>query len=139
MARIEYSGLDEAGNKLQALGRDCIRRIVMAGAEACKKELQARTDMAKHVRTGDMRDSFAPGKYHEGLGTAWVEVSPQGDDRRGVRNSTKAYVINHGRGKKKTAHTGDHFITGKKQQLDGIVQKAMEDEYGKCLKEAGLT
>lgn len=137
MAKVTYDGFDQLDAQLGKLGsRDAARRIVAAGAEACGHELEERTNRYRHVVTGSMMESIAPGRYHEDLDVCWQEVYPQGYDSRGISNATKAFVINYGRGGKRTAKTGDKFITGQKQTLEQIVGAAMKAEADKILNES---
>ena len=131
MAKITYdlSGFEE---KLGALSsRENIRRIVEAGSKAAVMELQRRTQEKRHVITGEMERSVSAGPLHEDLGSAWQYVYPGagGQDR----DTVKAFVINYGRGGKRTAKTGDKFITGNRKQLDQAVQAAMQAEADRIL------
>lgn len=58
-----------------------------------------------------MLDSVGTDNLKLDLGSASVEIYPRGNDRRGVRNAQKAYVINYGYRGKKTEKTGDKFVT----------------------------
>ena len=118
---IEMS-LGELGNRENA------KRIVQAGSAAAVKELQKRTMQAHHIKTGQMEQAFAPGIYHENIDECWQDVYPQGYDSRGISNAKKAYVINYGRGGKRTPKTGDKFITGRSKTLEDAVHAAMIDE-----------
>lgn len=109
-------------------GREAARRIVEAGSAAAVKVLQEGTDEAHHIMTGQMRAAFAPGAYHEDLDRCWQDVYPQGPDARGVDNAKKAFVINYGYGGRRTAKTGDKFITGKTKTLEEAVSAAMQAE-----------
>lgn len=136
MARLSVQGFDFIDNQLTKLsGRDCARRIVQAGADACSAELEDRTNQYHHVVTGNMVQSIRPGRYHEDIDVCWQDVYPQGDDSRGVSNAKKAFVINYGYGSHRTAKTGDKFITGKKKTLEQIVGKAMKAEADRILNE----
>ena len=131
MAKITYdlSGFEE---KLGALSsRENIRRIVEAGSKAAIMELQNRIQEKRHIVTGEMERSVSVGPLHEDLGSAWQYVYPGagGQDR----DTVKAFVINYGRGGKRTAKTGDKFITGDKKQLDQAVQAAMQAEADRIL------
>ncbi len=128
MAKLNYSGFEVIDNNLAKLGRESIRRLVEAGAKALIQEVQGAIDSAHHVVTGSMRDSVQTGQYHETLGGGWMDVYPQGDDSRGISNTTKAFVINYGYGKRRTDRTGDHFITGKKHKYESAVSAAMKKE-----------
>ena len=133
MARIDYdlSGFEE---KLGALAsRENIRRIVEAGSKAAIMALQERIQEKRHIVTGEMERSVSAGPLHEDLGSAWQYVYPGagGQDL----DTVKAYVINYGRGGKRTAKTGDKFITGNKKQLDEAVKAAMAAEADRILNE----
>ena len=134
MARCSYD-FGDLDSSLQFMGREAVRRIVMAGAEACVQATRDNIEQYRHVVTQSMQDSVAPGKYHEDLGSGWVEVYPQGDDGRGISNAKKAFVINYGRGKRKTEKTGDKFITGNKKTMGEIVARAMQAESDRLVQE----
>lgn len=135
MAELEFSDFENFEVGLRRLGREGIKRVVMAGAEACIKEVQGRTERYRHVVNHDMINAVTTGKYHEDIDKAWVAVYPQGYDRRGVSNAQKAFVINYGYGGRKTKHTGDKFITGQKQTLTAAVEKAMQAESDRIVRE----
>lgn len=136
MARCEFSGPDELSDKLGALsGRETIRRIVMAGADACVEKTREEIERYRHVMTGSMMASVGPGRYREDVGSGSVEVYPQGEDSRGVSNAKKAFVINYGRGGKKTRRTGDKFITGHKATMQQVVAAAMQAESDRIIQE----
>ena len=127
MARCSYD-FGDLDSGLQFMGREAVRRIVMAGAEACVHATRDNIQQYRHIVSGSMQEGVRPGKYHEDLGSGWVEVYPQGDDGRGISNAKKAFVINYGYGKRKTRKTGDKFITGNKKKYETSVAKAMQDE-----------
>ena len=128
MAKLTFDGGTDFDTNLDKLGRDGIRAIVMAGAEGCAKEMSAGIRQYRHVRTGSMAQNVRPGNYHEDPEASWCEVYPQGSDARGVSNAKKAFVINYGYGKRRTAKTGDKFITGNKKKYEASVAKAMQEE-----------
>ena len=114
--------------RLEGNLRDNIRRIVMAGADTAEKRVRQNTQQRRHVRTGDMLAAIGSSPYKEALGGGETDVYPLGTDRKGVRNATKAYVINYGRGRKRNGgKMGDHFITGDKQAEAAVLQ-AMQAE-----------
>ena len=135
MAKFEYTGVDAVEAQLEKMDRDMIRGIVMAGAEACKKEMQAMIGQYRHVKTGAMQQSVAPAQYHEDLDSGWVEVYPQGNDSRGVSNAKKAFVINYGYGGRRTKKSGDKFITGNKKRMEQGVFTAMQAESDRRIAE----
>lgn len=144
MARFEAEGIEALTEQLGALDRDVIKSIVMAGADAAAKQMTSDTQEYRHVVTGEMAKSAGPGEYHEGLGEAWVNVYPQGTDRRGVSNAVKAYVINYGIGKRPRTkrsrgkvknRTGDKFITGNERRMEEVVSAAMQAESDRQIAE----
>ena len=136
MARLEFDGFDGLEAQLAEMDRNMIKGIVMAGADACTKEMQNMIGAYRHVRTGSMQQHVAPAQYHESLNSGWVDVYPQGTDDRGVSNALKAFVINYGIGKnptrrsggKVTNKTGYKFITGNQKRMEQGVFTAMQAE-----------
>ena len=82
--------------------------------------------------TGEMLRSIGRNEYREFLGGGSVDVYPQEKDSRGVRNATKAYVLNYGRGR---GLKGDKFITGDESQAEQLVQEAMQAESDRLIAE----
>ena len=98
--------------------------------------MEDETRKRQHIRTGDMVGSIGPNEYRETLGGGSQDVYPQGDDRFGVRNATKAYVINYGRGgTRKAGRMGDRFITGNKSKTEQAVLEAMQAESDRLVAE----
>ena len=135
MAKFEFSGGESFDGQLEQLGRDGVKTVVMSGADACVKVMQDMVEAYHHVVTGDMKSAVAPAKYHEDLNSAWVEVYPQGSDRRGVSNAVKAFVTNYGHGKKKGRKSGDKFITGNKNKMQTVVTAAMQAASDRLIQE----
>jgi len=128
MAKIEFSDGD-FGLKLEQLGsRENLRRILQAGSAAAVEDLKRSTAEHRHVVTGQMMAAIGPGPIHEDLGRAWQYVYPGGDSEQDKDLAVIAYVINYGRGGRKTAKTGDKFLTGHQKTLDDAVGAAMAAE-----------
>lgn len=137
MAKQSFSGFEGLENQLEKLGRESVRRLVNAGADALAETTTELIDQYHHIgKTGSMRKNVRPGQYHETLSGGWQEVYPQGVDPRGVSNAMKAFVINYGYGGEETAKTGDKFITGNKRKRQEAVKAAMEKENQNILNEA---
>lgn len=136
MARMEIDGFDALDRQFEKLlDRGNVRRIVEAGARKDAEEWRANITAAGHVRTGSMLANVRPAQYHEFLGGGEMSVYPQGDDGKGTGNALKAFVINYGRGRRRTRRTGDKFITGKLAQTEAAVQAAMQAESDRILDE----
>lgn len=148
MATMKVSGFEHQEAKLNQLGAPMIKKIVMAGAGAAEKRMIEDTKTRRHVRNGDMLESIGTNEYREFLHGGSVDVYPQGEDSRGVRNATKAYVINYGRGQrpytkrpkgrlkpKRKNLTGDKFITGNEKKTEAAVVEAMQAESDRLIEE----
>ena len=144
MAKV--SGTEIRTDDLEGLERGTVKRIVMAGADACVEETRRNIEEYHHIgKTGSMRENVRAGQYREWMGGGAVDVYPQGDDSRGVSNAVKAFVIDRGIGRRpNTARshgkarnkTGDHFLTRKTaKKTEEIVVRAMEAEYDRIIEE----
>ena len=145
MATVKVNGVELLERQLNRMGRPMSRQIVEAGAKAAEKRMAENTEARKHTRNRDMLESIGENEYREFLGGGSVEVYPQGDDRKGVRNATKAYVINYGKGQRpltkwpkkrpRINKTGDKFITGNEGKTEQAVMEAMQAESDRLLAE----
>ena len=138
MARFTYDAGTAGAAGLEGMGRDRIRRIVEAGADAAAEHMRERI-LETHTRTGDMARSVAKGEYREVLGGGSMTVYPQGPDRKGADNTQKAFVINYGRGgTRKKGRMGDHFID-RDTAAEDIVIAAMQRETEAAMAEIAGT
>lgn len=134
MARMIVDGTEFISEKLEKRSRTTIQLVTMAGAKAAENRIKEMTSSRQHVRNSDMMDATTNNGYREWFGGGSTEVYPQGDDRKGVRNATKAYVINYGKGRRPTTkrgtrnRTGDKFITGDEKNIEKAVFEAMQAE-----------
>lgn len=145
MAKTSVNGFELADRQLGRLGRPMIRKILEAGAKAAETHMAENTRARQHVRNGDMLEAIGNNGIRESLGGASTDVYPQGDDRKGVRNATKAYVINYGKGQRPFTRrpkrhprrnlTGDKFITGDESKAEEIVVQAMQAESDRLIAE----
>ena len=143
MARMEGNEIREDG--LEGLTRGTVKRIVMAGADACADETQRNIDEYHHVGTGSMRENVRPGAYHESMGSGSVNVYPQGEDSKGVGNALKAFVIDRGIGQRPNTkrsrgrtpnRTGDRFLTRKTaKRAEDVTVRAMEEAFDQIIQE----
>lgn len=145
MATVRVNGFEMIESQLNRMGRPMIRQIVEAGAQAAEKRMEENTKAKRHVRNSDMLESIGENEYREFLGGGSVDVYPLGDDRKGVRNATKAYVINYGKGRRPYTRrpkrnprrnlTGDKFITGDEAKTEQAVVEAMRAESDRLIAE----
>jgi hypothetical protein len=137
MARMKIDGNEFRTETMGKMTRETIRRLTMAGAKAAEEKMRENTRQRQHIRTGDMIDSIRDNGYREFYQGGATDVYPQGDDRHGVRNATKAYVINYGRGgvRKRPGKMGDKFITGNEKNTEEAVRQAMQAESDRLISE----
>ena len=135
MAKMEYSGFEIVDRQLAKLDRGTVRRLVEAGAKAVIEGTKESIVSHHHIATGSMMENVKPGAYHETLDGGWMEVYPQGYDQRGVDNAKKAFVINYGYGGRRTAKTGDKFITGQKKRFEMSAIEAMQKTNEEIIQE----
>ena len=145
MATCRVSGFELVEQQLNRMGRPMIRQIVEAGAKAAEKVMADATEEKGHIRTGEMMRSIGHNEYREFLGGGSTDVYPQGDDSKGTRNATKAYVINYGKGRRPNTkwprkhprknRTGDKFITGNEGKTEAAVTEAMQAESDRLIAE----
>ena len=142
MAKQTVIGITLANAKFAHLGRPMFKAIVDAGGRAAAERMKKNTEKAGHVRNKDMLDSIGPTKYYEQMGGGAEFVYPQGENRRGQRTATIAYIINYCRGDKSKrnrdgskSRMGDHFITGDTEGAEDAVKAAMQAESDRLLAE----
>ena len=146
MASSTFIGFDELEQQLETLGRDSIRRIAKAGADAVASRMRDVIAEHHHIVTGEMQRATEAGNVRETLGGARVEIYPGAlhdtRDAYGFRNSSKAFIIENGRGKgskqnKKRGRnkTKDHFVTGDNLGYEQAAEKAMQEENERILSE----
>ena len=137
MATMKVDGFEIQERRLAKMGPTMIRKIVEAGADAAERIMANETKARNHVRNSDMLDAIGNNGIREYLGGASTEVYPQGEDRFGTRNATKAYVINYGRGgvKRNGGKMGDKFITADEKNTEEAVYQAMQAESDRLIEE----
>jgi len=145
MATMKVDGFEIQERRLAKMGPTMIRKIVEAGADAAERIMANETKARNHVRNSDMLDAIGNNGIREYLGGASTEVYPQGEDRFGTRNATKAYVINYGKGQQPNTKrsrrnpqrnkTGDKFITGNERKTEDAVVQAMQAESDRLIAE----
>ena len=141
MATMKVDNTKFVTERLNDVSREMIKSITMAGAKAAEKRMRENTEKRRHVRNSDMLDAISDNGYREWLRGGSTEVYPQGEDRKGVRNATKAYVINYGKGRrpitkrKKPNRTGDKFITGDEKNTEEAVYQAMQAESDRLIEQ----
>lgn len=136
MAKFSYIGFDEIDEALEHLDRESIRRITEAGGEAVAERMRNVVAEHHHIVTGDMQKATERGNVRERIGGASVEIYPGAKSdttgRNGFRNSSKAFMIERGRGKPRR---GDDFVTSGNLGYEEKAHEAMTAENEKIMSE----
>lgn len=107
MAKFNVVGLDDIQDAM--LRRDkatmeAIPEMLAAGGAVMQKAQQDEitSTFTGNRSTGDLARSIIVSKVKEKNGGKSVEIYPDGTDRHGVRNATKGFVLQYGRGSGRT-------------------------------------
>lgn len=117
--------------------REVTRKCVLAGAKVIEKEMRNAIVSREHVVNGWMRDSVGPGVLHEDIDRTWIEVYPQGDDPRGVRNEMKYEMLVKGFYNRSTERKirRDPVLKNIKNAAEPKVLAVMAYQFDLCMKE----
>jgi hypothetical protein len=134
MARFDTHGFDGPINDINSmdLSDEETDEILMAGAEQVKQAWKFAARMHKLKDTGDMIDSIDYAKQpKQAAGVKYVDIYPQGKDRKGVRNATKAFILHHG----STKFRATHWVDDADALCEGefSVHGAMLDKFNEIL------
>ena len=143
MARLEISGFDElpiAKIKDDDIRRTIVREMLWAGGRTMKKCME-RDINARHHISGDLAKSVIVTDVHEVVDGGYVEIYPDGEDRRGVSNYMKHKIINTGAWHKGSAHRWkkDPYMKRVERENEQNVQKMMRYQMELSMKKLGLT
>ena len=133
MARFDTSGLDDLIWQMRAMGQECgpvAEAMVNASVGAIKEEWIKSAASHGHIDTGDMINSIGigPGPVNAGS-VIYRDVYPQGSDRKGVRNATKAFVLNYGR----SNLAGSHWVEDADDRSADPVQTVCESIWNEFI------
>jgi HK97 gp10 family phage protein len=102
MAQFDVRGLDDMQNLMLIMDKTATEAVpeMLAAGGKVMREAQAkeiRETFRGKRSTGDLAASIRASAVREKDGAKMVEVSPTGKDSHGVRNATKAFVLQYGR------------------------------------------
>ena len=132
MALIRASGLDALMGDLQSLAEDMdevCTSMLSAGAEAAEECWREGIRQAGHIDTGAMLSSVGSNTKVQ-KGVRMVEIYPQGEDSKGVRNVEKAYILHYGTSRR----PGDRFVDKIDDRAEERAEIAMKNVYEDFLK-----
>ena len=134
MARFDTSGLDDLIREMQKMGETSgpVAEVMVTAAVQEIKEAWRESAEAHHLRkTGDMIESIGYPEPARRIGDVIArDVYPQGKDRKGVRNTEKAFINHYGTTRQKPTYWVDDAdeISGPR------VQARLEAIWGEYLK-----
>jgi HK97 gp10 family phage protein len=103
MADFNVVGLDDVISDMEkhsTAAEKAIPEMLKAGAEILAKAQKAEAQAMKIRDTGDFIASIKPtGIKKDKDGNSYVDVYPQGKDRKGTRNADKGFIAEYGTSK----------------------------------------
>lgn len=137
--RIETSGIDEIIDqmgKMKQLSGDAAKAMLNAGGNVFQREWISEAERRRHRKSGAMIKSIGFSKPKDRGNGLQIDIYPQGKDKRGTRNSVKAFVLHHGR---KAGPDGKGEIKADEWVKSVVVNatdesnQAMADAWGKFI------
>lgn len=130
MAQIKLSGLEEIEKQLQRrekAAEEAVPEMLKAGAAVLVESEREEMERLELVDYGDMRDSVKATKVKESRGGKSIGVYPQGKDRKGVSNATKAFVAQYG----KSGMSARPWLTAAKAKSGDKISQTMKEVWRK--------
>lgn len=135
MARFSTDGIDQIAAEMAWMGEaagEVADEMLLAGAEEVKRAWKETAERHGYRETGDMIESIRADKApkSDANDVRRINVYPRGEDRKGVRNAEKAYVLHYGTSK---IH-GSHWVDEADQDAGPMVQDVFEKIWDRHLK-----
>lgn len=100
MARFVTDGLDAIIDDMNRLGEssgETAQRMLLAGAAVVREAWREAAEAHDHRVTRDMIESIGYPREPKTAGDVmWIDIYPQGRDRKGIRNAEKAFILHYG-------------------------------------------
>lgn len=135
MAQFSTDGIDQIAAEMAWMGEaagEVADEMLLAGAEEVKRAWKEMAERHGYRETGDMIESIRADKApkSDANDVRRISVYPRGEDRKGVRNAEKAYVLHYGTSK---IH-GSHWVDEADQDAGPMVQDVFEKIWDRHLK-----
>ena len=135
MAQFSTDGIDSIAAEMAWMGEaagEVADEMLLAGAEEVKRAWKETAERRGYRETGDMIESIRADKApkSDANDVRRINVYPRGEDRKGVRNAEKAYVLHYGTSK---IH-GSHWVDEADQDAGPMVQDVFEKIWDRHLK-----
>ena len=135
MAQFSTDGIDSIAEEMAWMGEaagETADEMLLAGAEEVKRAWQETAERHGYRETGDMIESIRADKApkSDANDVRRISVYPRGEDRKGVRNAEKAFLLHYGTSRIR----GSHWIEEAEQKALPTVQQVFEDIWDRHLK-----
>lgn len=135
MAQFSTDGIDSIAEEMAWMGEaagETADEMLLAGAEEVKRAWQETAERHGYRETGDMIESIRADKApkSDANDVRRISVYPRGEDRKGVRNAEKAFLLHYGTSK---IH-GSHCVDEADQDAGPMVQDVFEKIWDRHLK-----
>lgn len=135
MAQFSTDGIDQIAAKMAWMGEaagEVADEMLLAGAEEVKRAWKETAERHGYRETGDMIESIRADKApkSDANDVRRISVYPRGEDRKGVRNAEKAFLLHYGTSRIR----GSHWIEEAEQKALPTVQQVFGDIWDRHLK-----
>ena len=135
MAQFSTDGIDSIAEEMAWMGEaagEVADEMLLAGAEEVKRAWQETAEAHGYHDSGDMIESIRADKApkSDANDVRRISVYPRGEDRKGVRNAEKAFLLHYGTSK---IH-GSHWVDEADQDAGPMVQDVFEKIWDRHLK-----
>ena len=135
MAQFSTDGIDSIAAEMAWMGEaagEVADEMLLAGAEEVKRAWKETAERHGYRETGDMIESIRADKApkSDANDVRRINVYPRGEDRKGVRNAEKAFLLHYGTSRIR----GSHWIEEAEQKALPTVQQVFEDIWDRHLK-----
>ena len=135
MAQFSTDGIDSIAEEMACMGEaagEVADEMLLAGAEEVKRAWKETAERHGYRETGDMIESIRADKApkSDANDVRRISVYPRGEDRKGVRNAEKAFLLHYGTSK---IH-GSHWVDEADQDAGPMVQDVFEKIWDRHLK-----
>lgn len=128
MAKFTTVGFDDVEAALlrrEAAALEAVPEMLEAGAAVLIKAQQDEIEAMQIVDFRDMKNSIKATKIKGSDAERYVEVYPQGEDRKGVSNAEKAFIAQNGRMYGKTKKEARPWFSSANEKCASSVHEAM--------------
>ena len=101
MAQFSTDGIDSIAEEMAWMGEaagETADQMLLAGAEEVKRAWKETAERHGYRETGDMIESIRADKApkSDANDVRRISVYPRGEDRKGIRNAEKAFLLHYG-------------------------------------------